>query len=260
MQPEVLKQPLHTTIAVDTLEFSEFNVEEKLHIVISVKDFKTIIAHAGITNTTFKALYSNPSSPMQLSYTDEGGLKSEFILMTIGESRGSSATPAPNPSWAASKRPASRQPLESTANARRALGSAMQPPGAPSVSRENPRHRVSRPPSSPPPESQSDALFVPRDDGDEQWDPMRYGDEDDHDDQDMLLWDQGDNASIIHSIQCNTLTVEQSGGTSSGPSLQSTEARTQARQPRHNADAELPPTQRVAPTQKMQDVSPSLRL
>jgi cell cycle checkpoint control protein RAD9A len=54
------------------LEFEEFAVEEKLHIVISVKDFKSIVAHAGTTNTTVKALYSLPSSPMQLTYSDEG--------------------------------------------------------------------------------------------------------------------------------------------------------------------------------------------
>jgi len=88
---EILKQPLHTTIAIDTSEFGEFNVAEKLHIVISVKDFKSIITHAGITNTIVKALYSQPSSPMQITYSDEG-LLCEFILMTIGESRGSSAT------------------------------------------------------------------------------------------------------------------------------------------------------------------------
>ena len=106
---EILKQPLHTTIAVDTLEFGEFSVEEKLHIVISVKDFKAIVAHSGISNTMVKALYSHPASPMQLSYSEDGIL-SEFILMTIGDSRGASATPAPKATRANSKRPASRQP------------------------------------------------------------------------------------------------------------------------------------------------------
>jgi len=88
------KATLHTTIAVDTLEFGEFVVEEKLHIIISVKDFKSIIAHAGMANTMVKALYSRPTSPMQLTY-NEDGILSEFILMTIGESRAASATPAP---------------------------------------------------------------------------------------------------------------------------------------------------------------------
>src|SRR3954470_7613862 len=108
---EVLKQPLHTTIAVDTLEFGEFAVEEKLHIVINVKDFKSIVAHAGTVNTSVRALYSRPSSPMQLTYSDDG-LLSEFILMTVGDPRGALATPMPNAARATSKRPASRQPLE----------------------------------------------------------------------------------------------------------------------------------------------------
>ena len=57
---EILKQPLHTTIAIDTLEFAEFAVEEKLHIVISVKDFKSIVTHAGTTNTTVKGFLLLP--------------------------------------------------------------------------------------------------------------------------------------------------------------------------------------------------------
>jgi cell cycle checkpoint control protein RAD9A len=71
MNIEILKQPLHTSVAIDTLEFGDFDVEDKLHIVISVKDFKTIVMHAGITKTTVSAAYSQPSKPMQLKYTEE---------------------------------------------------------------------------------------------------------------------------------------------------------------------------------------------
>ena len=184
---EILKQPLHTTIAVDTLEFGEFSVEEKLHIVISVKDFKAIVAHSGISNTMVKALYSHPASPMQLSYSEDGIL-SEFILMTIGDSRGASATPAPNASRANSKRPASRQPLEATSSSKRAAASMPPPPtsAAPSLARE--ASRVPRPSPPPPqPSVQSQSLFLPADDDDRQWDPSNYDDDDE-----PLLWDQRD--------------------------------------------------------------------
>lgn len=183
---EILKQPLHTTIAVDTLEFGEFAVEEKLHIVISVKDFKSIIAHAGITNTMVKALYSRPTSPMQLTYSEDGIL-SEFILMTIGESRGASATPAPNASRANSKRPASRQPLEAISSPKRAATSMPPPPttAAPNLGREPTRARVSRPSPPPPqPSLQSEALFVTEAE-DRRWDPTNFDEEEDE----MLLWD-----------------------------------------------------------------------
>lgn len=188
---EVLKQPLHTTIAVDTLEFGEFSVEEQLHIVITVKDFKAIVAHAGITNIMVKALYSHPSSPMQLSYSEEG-IVSEFILMTIGEHRAASATPAPNASKAAAKRPASRQPLEAAPASKRAATLDMPPPpasAAPSIAREAARPRASAPPIQSQhhrdPTQESEGLFVPQEDDDQRWDPAAF-DDDDHE---MLMWD-----------------------------------------------------------------------
>lgn len=182
---------MHTTIAIDTLEFGEFTVEEKLHIVISVKDFKSIVAHAGTTNTIVKAMYSHPSSPMQLTYSDES-LLSEFILMTIGESRGASATPAANAIRANSKRPASRQPLEATPASKRTTNSEMPPPlmsAAPSL-----KSKTSRPSPPPPqPSVQSEALFFPEADDDRRWDPVNYDEEEDE----MLLWDAGgDNVGL----------------------------------------------------------------
>jgi cell cycle checkpoint control protein RAD9A len=202
---EVLKQPLHTTIAVDTLEFGEFSVEEKLHIIISVKDFKSIIAHASTINTTVKALYSHPSSPMQLTYSDDGVL-SEFILMTTGESRGVSAAPT-NASRANSKRPASRPPLEATPGSKRA-NSEMRPPStsaAPSNSREAARSKVSRPSPPPPqPSIQTEALFFPEADDDRRWDPVNFDEEEDE----MLLWDAGGNSVCkFDQLQDKRLTV-----------------------------------------------------
>lgn len=188
LRTEILRQPLHTTIAIDTLEFGEFAVEEKLHIIISVKDFKSIVTHAGITNTIVKALYSHPASPMQITYNDEG-LMSEFILMTIGEARGSSETPAINASRANSKRPASRQPVEAMPSSKRVANSEMPPPpmsAAPSMNREPSRTKMPRPSPPPPqPSLASEDLFLPGADDDRRWDPVDYEEEADE----MLKWD-----------------------------------------------------------------------
>ncbi|KAF7957403.1 hypothetical protein EAE96_002988 [Botrytis aclada] len=233
---EVLKQPLRTTIAVETLEFVEFTVEEQLHIVISVKDFKSIIAHAGIINTNIRALYSNPSSPMQLTYS-EGGMQCEFILMTTGEARAASATPATNGSRALSKKPAIRQPLEAASSLKRTRsGSEMAAPVGtnPSLIRENTRRKVSRPSPPPPqPSIQSQALFMPANDDDRRWDPVDYEDEDNE----MLLWD---------------VTVDESSAGDPSRRLQET-------QNKGNTEDSIPPnekymtvpTQRVAPTQRL---------
>jgi cell cycle checkpoint control protein RAD9A len=204
LSTEILKQPLRTTIAIDTLEFAEFSVEEQLHIVISVKDFKSIITHAGITNTIVKALYSRPQCPMQLTYSDEG-MTTEFILMTIGEVRGASLTPTFNASRAWSKRPASRQPLEARSNSNRNARSEMPPPpasAAPSRARENANKRVSRPSPPPPqPSIQSNELFMPQNDDDRRWDPVNYDDE-----EPMLLWDTGE-VDNVSKVSTGKLTV-----------------------------------------------------
>ncbi|KAH8683364.1 Rad9-domain-containing protein [Tricladium varicosporioides] len=186
---EILKQPLHTTITVDTLEFAEFAVQEQLHIVISVKDFKSIVTNAGITNTIVTALYSQPNCPMQLTYSDEGIL-SEFILMTIGENRNASTTPAPNTSRASSKRPGSRQPLEATSGSKKAAMADMPPPPrsvASSHAQGGASNRMTRPSPPPPqPSIRADELFVPAGDDDRRWDPVNYDE-----DEEMLMWDTG---------------------------------------------------------------------
>jgi cell cycle checkpoint control protein RAD9A len=188
-----LKQPLHTSVAIDTAEFSEFNVEEKLHIVISVKDFKTIIMHAGITNNTVSAAYSHPSRPMQLKYTDEG-MSTEFILMTIGDFRGSSTTPAPGVTRGISSKTGARQHLEASSNRIGVNAAPSMPPpsraAAPSISRESSKAKVRRPSPPPPqPSLQSESLFFPDPDDDQRWDPADYDDED----EEPLGWDASAN-------------------------------------------------------------------
>lgn len=189
-----MKQPLQTTIAIDIQEFTEFTVQEKLHIVINVKDFKAIVLHAGIHLTTVSVAYSHPYSPMQLKYSDES-MTSEFILMTMGDSRGTSATPGPSAGRASTSRPTSRQPLEATSSRAGSNPAASMPPppraAAPSIARESARARLPRPSPPPPqPSLQSNALFCPEDDDDRRWDPAEEEDEE------MLGWDaSADNVS-----------------------------------------------------------------
>ncbi|TVY81542.1 DNA repair protein rad9 [Lachnellula suecica] len=229
---EILKQPLHTTIAIDTLEFAEFAVEEQLHIVISVKDFKSIITHAGITNTIVKALYSRPSCPMQLTYSDEGMI-TEFILMTIGEVRTASQSPAPNASRAGSKRP-----LEATSSSKRNATSEMPPPpasAAPSL-----KKRATRPSPPPPqPSIQSNDLFVSQGAGDDDgaWDPYEEQDE-------MLLYD-------ADGAESNPMTMNSNRTQSAIPSQSINGPRVSAG---GIANGDSDATQALEPTQRLSQV------
>ncbi|KAF8469708.1 Rad9-domain-containing protein [Kalaharituber pfeilii] len=80
---EILKQPLHTAVSMDTVDFEEFTVEEGLHITINLKDFKAIINHADSLGATVTAYYSAPGRPLQIQY-DRDGMRCEFTLMTTG--------------------------------------------------------------------------------------------------------------------------------------------------------------------------------
>lgn len=187
----VLKKPLQTSIAVEADEFDDIDVEDKLHIVISVKDFRAIIQHAGITGNDVSARYSLPARPIQLAYSSDA-ISCEFLIMTVGE-RGSnpgqrtkkgrkSAAQDTGPRLEATSRRTSLAPSQAAVQP--------QPPPPPSRPLHNPtpqmsgaRASVSRigafdlrpsqlPP--PPPTMRSESLFV----DDEGWEPVRDEEED----------------------------------------------------------------------------------
>ena len=202
---DVLKQPLQTSITIDNLEFENFKVEEQLHIGISVKDFKAIVTHAETLKTSITALYSLPARPMQLNY-HEHGMQCEFTLMTIGDYRGDSVTPAPatvrQGSAASAERVLSRQStVQTVVQPKR---TTMPPPSQPlsrSFTREPQSQRTQRP-SPPPPKASLDpeSLFLPADEDDDRiWGEKNYDDE-----QDMLGWDASANnvrsLSMVHAI------------------------------------------------------------
>lgn len=185
----MLKQPLQTSITIDSLDFEEFKVEEKLHIGISVKDFKAIIAHAETFKTSITALYSRPARPMQLSYQDRG-MHCEFTLMTIGDYRGGSITPAPAdprpPSTTASGAPPqSRQSPAPVISVPGPSAAKMPPPvetASRSFARESLHSQTIQRPSPPPPKRSmnDDSLFLPAyEDEDRHWGERNYDEEED---------------------------------------------------------------------------------
>ncbi len=146
--------------------------------------------HAETLKTGIQALYSFPARPMQLTY-QEHGMQCEFTLMTIGEYRGGSVTPAPavarNTSAAPTVKEPSRQSSVQT-NGQQATNPMLPPaqPASHSFTREPPSQRPQRP-SPPPPKASLDpeSLFLPTaGDDDRQWDERNYDD-----DQDTLGWD-----------------------------------------------------------------------
>jgi cell cycle checkpoint control protein RAD9A len=184
---EVLKKPLHTSIAVERDEFQRFEVtEDTLHIVISVKDFRAIMQHAAFLGSEVSAHYSRPSRPMQLQYETDG-VKCEFLLMTVGERAAQGQKPNKTRGNAKAPRP---QQLDAAAS--RATSHAPTPAPQPTPARQD--HMPSLRPSMvrpsqrpPPPAFEDDSLFVPMD-NDNQWEPVNLNEDEDEENA-RLEWD-----------------------------------------------------------------------
>ncbi|KAG6057022.1 hypothetical protein E4U17_001754 [Claviceps sp. LM77 group G4] len=193
----VLKKPLQTSIAIEADEFDDIDVEDKLHIVISVKDFRAIIQHAGVTGNVISARYSLPAKPIHLSYSGDA-LSCEFLVMTVGErgknptqrikkgrqSAGTMAGPrleavsrrtSVAPSETASHRRV-QQPSQSTAPpAKNGIPNATPHVSAARASASRMGAFDMRPSQKPPPRTiRSESLFV----DDNGWEPVRDEDED----------------------------------------------------------------------------------
>ncbi|KAL8829196.1 MAG: hypothetical protein Q9191_002147 [Dirinaria sp. TL-2023a] len=210
---EILKHPLHTSIAIDQLDFEEFAVQEKTRIGISVKDFRAVVTHAETLKTSIQAYYSYPTRPMQLTYQWHG-MQCDFTLMTIGEHRGQSAAPANvrTASVAASEQPISRQLSQTTSRQtsrqpsiqiepqHKQVPTEMPPPAEPAsriFSREASSQRLQKP-SPPPPRASLDpsTLFLPAD-ADE--DERKWGERDYEGEEDTLGWNA--NSDMDHFSQ-----------------------------------------------------------
>ncbi|OJI86170.1 hypothetical protein ASPTUDRAFT_115334 [Aspergillus tubingensis CBS 134.48] len=223
---EILRQPVHTSVAIEKRDFDYYLAEDHLHVAIHMKDFKAAIAHAETANAKITARFTRPSRPLQFAYESEG-VKSEFTLMTRGDSPGEDA---PGSSRAAPQLSARQTPAPVQISHRNtAPVTAQMPP---------PRSRSIRPltgtstrasqsnteTQQPPPSMEFDSLFVPADD-DRQWDVPN--DEDEGPVEDELGWDA---------------TGEQ---TSTGPGLRDIEPR-MAQTSHEEEEMGIPPTQRMS--------------
>ncbi|RDA94519.1 hypothetical protein CP533_2703 [Ophiocordyceps camponoti-saundersi (nom. inval.)] len=250
----VLKKPLQTSIAVEVDEFDDIEVEDKLHIVISVKDFRAIIQHAGGTGNVLSARYSLPARPIQLTYTSDV-ISCEFLIMTVGE-RGSN----PNQKTKKGRKNAARHgaarleatsrrtsvdPSETTRQNPSQV-SRLEPPIASLAQRPKPVPSIASAKASasrigafdlrpsqkppPPPTLQSESLFVE----DEGWEPVR-DEYDDGEEDARLEWD--------HSAEPNLTAVGMNRGVEELPG---------GLEPSQAAQAEptcLEPTQRLSDVQ-----------
>lgn len=267
----VLKQPLQTSIAVEVDEFDDIEVEDKLHIVISVKDFRAIIQHAGITGNALSARYSIPARPIQLSYSSDA-ISCEFLIMTVGE-RGS------NPSQKTKKgRKSTVQNVGPRLEAvsRRtsvAPSETPQPPPAPQATVPRPPQpnptphlsaarasasrmgafdlRPSQKPSqrAPPATMRSESLFV-EDDG---WEPVQ--DDEDEDENARLEWDQS--ADPVSALSACFMRSQLIVKNPSGRHMNRTEGDVPGQgqgEPRREQTTEAESSYVLDPTQRLSDV------
>ncbi|KAK3114175.1 hypothetical protein LTR53_007754 [Teratosphaeriaceae sp. CCFEE 6253] len=185
---ETLKQPLETAISLYTEDFDDFHMQQDMHIVISVKDFKAIVTHADTLQAPISAHFSFPTRPLQFSYRHLG-MHAEFTLMTTGDMRAASSTPNPN---FVSNRSSSRQPSTTPVPIPSRPSSEMPPPPRPGVSKLSNRNQrpLAKPHGRAASETESDpdpeSLFLPGGDDDRRWDPPNYEQDDG---EEMLGWD-----------------------------------------------------------------------
>lgn len=184
---------------MDLDEFEDVEVEDELHIIVPVRDFRAVVQHAGIAGTEISTRYSHPGQPIKVWYAGDA-MRCDFLLMTVGE-RG-------NPGQKMTRQKKSAAPELEAASRR---GSAPPSERAASVPRPTPQPSVARPsvqrrgyfemrPSqAPPPPSRlmSDSLFVGGDDDDD-WAPVRDDEEEEEDAR--LEWDGTDRQVSLRTV------------------------------------------------------------
>lgn len=179
---------------------------DKLHIIISVRDFRAILQHANWTSSELNAAYSRPGRPMKISYSGDG-IACEFILMTVDEKSTTSAQKKGKAQAAAkAARPAldaassSRPASEAESRARKSSPSQQQqqqqppqhrsqmpPPPRPTVPRSS-QFDIRAPTKQPPSTLKSDSLFLPQPDDDDQWAPVNPDEDEDEGENARLEW------------------------------------------------------------------------
>jgi cell cycle checkpoint control protein RAD9A len=164
-----------------------------MHIVISAKDFKSIVAHADTLDTTVGAYYSTPGRPLQFSYSKDG-LHCQFTLMTVGDYN---STPSPSATTSTAARNTTRAPPNGAPAVQngRVTVSEMPPPAISNIRKPVRKLGQNGPQNgkqkSKEQDQESDSLFVPRENDDREdrrWDPTDYENE-----EETLGWDASAN-------------------------------------------------------------------
>ncbi|KAL2277401.1 hypothetical protein FJTKL_00085 [Diaporthe vaccinii] len=242
----VLKKPLHTSIAVEMDEFDDIEVADKLHIIISVRDFRAILQHANWTSGDLNAAYSRPGRPMKISYGRDG-IVCEFVLMTVDEKsttvqkkgQSKAASKASRPSLnAAPNTPAagansdSRQATPAPPREQQEQQARMPPPARRSTAPRSSQFDIRAPLVQPQSTLKSESLFLPQPDDDEMWAPVNPED-DEEGEHPRLEWDASNEPNP------STMRIsDHSGNTQSNPP--------------NDSGGPLPPF--VEPTQRVSDV------
>ncbi|KAF2211001.1 hypothetical protein CERZMDRAFT_112831 [Cercospora zeae-maydis SCOH1-5] len=260
-QKGALLQPLETAIAIHTEDFEDFHMQQDLHIVINVNDFRAIAIHAETLRGPVTARFSQPNRPLQFEYQNFG-MHSEFTLMTTGDRRGGSSAPGPNVKYVSSRAngsSSSRQPSVASMQGGARIANESRPVARPSAGkplssesqRPTLRNQVSTMVGSVTEEEDPDpdSLFVP-DDGagdDQAWDAPNY----DNDDDEMLGWDaSNDNLTASRRPTIRDL----SGGSTAQQSGRSTHDRDALDARRHaHLGGGIDPTQRLSQLRGMFD-------
>lgn len=198
----VLKKPLHTSIAVEMDEFDDIEVADKLHIIISVRDFRAILQHANWTSGDLNAAYSRPGRPMKISYGRDD-IVCEFVLMTVDEKsttvqkkgQSKAATKASRPSLNAAPNTSaveanndSRQPTPAPPREQQEQQARMPPPARRSTAPRSSQFDIRAPLVQPQSTLKSESLFLPQPDDEEMWAPVNP-DDDEEGEHPRLEWD-----------------------------------------------------------------------
>ncbi|KAL4880464.1 Rad9-domain-containing protein [Aspergillus karnatakaensis] len=229
-----LKQPVHTSVAIDKKDFECYSADDGLHVAISLKDFKAIISHAEAAGVFITARYTRPCRPLQLAY-EFGGVSTVFTLMTTGEPSPEDVPTSSRPVPQLSARqtpvaaPARTSQASNSANSRQAppRGRPIRPLTGSAARTESSTQATAT--TQPPPSMKFDSLFVPADD-DRQWD---VPDDEEPEQEDMLGWDA---------------TADPDNPDSLGPLLRDNEPNFKdlAQGANQQDDMGIPPTQRMS--------------
>lgn len=213
-------------------------MQEQMHVVISVKDFRAVVTHAYTLGGPISAYFSLPTRPLQFSYQNFG-MHCEYTFMTTGDFREASSTP--NPKFVSTRslsRHTTAAPQQTPQPPPPGLTAEMPPPTrlgfnkplSSQSQRPSLREQVSQPHfEDPDPES----LFLPED---RTWDPPNYDGNDDEEEE-MLGWDAANERAGMDFQR----TFRDSGSMAPPP-----------RQPRQR-DAPVSQTQGLEPTQRLSE-------